>query len=237
MSKSEVQIDCVTYAVAADWYEGSTDEVVLVLPGFTSTRQRYELLAEFVHEHTGRSVLVLEYSGHGESSINLMDITGSQNFSEVVRTFDWIVDNHPGKKITVLGTSYGGLHATLLTKYRDFENIILRVPAAYDEREIYNLIRNLDKDHNLDYRSNPDNFVNPESNWMFTHTDSVKGRRFVILHENDKVCPEVSTRAFVEAFDADVWVAPGLEHGFKDSNITEEDETAYYQKIVDWMKA
>ncbi len=221
--------------MAADWYEGDTNQVILVLPGFTSTRERYSALASYLQAKTQHSVLVLEYSGHGESTIKLEKITGSQNFSEVVRAFDWIRDNHPEKEITVLGTSYGGLHATLLTKYRDYENIILRVPAAYDERSIYTPIGRLEDLHDPKYRLNPDNFSEIEENWMFSHTNAVKGRSFVIIHENDTVCPEPSTRAFAKAFDADVWVAPGLQHGFKESNLSEEDELAYYQKIVDWI--
>jgi esterase/lipase len=234
--KQEIQIPCVGYSIVADWYEGSNDEVLLVLPGFTSSKKKYEVMIEYITKKLNSSALVIEYSGHGKSPFNLMELTGSQNFSEVVRAFDWIRDNHPAKNITVFGTSYGGLHATLLTKYRDYENVILRVPAAYDERKIYTPIGKLDNIYNAEYRSNAKNFARPKSNWMFSHVDSVSGKKLVIIHENDEKCPEVSTRAFAEAFDANVWVMPGLKHGFKDSNMTNEDEIAYYQKIVDWMQ-
>ncbi len=230
-----MSIPCVGYEVAADWYEGTNDEVVLVLPGFTSKKSKYAKMSELIRKQVGSSILVIDYSGHGDSPFVLEELTGNQNFSEVVRAFDWIRDNYPSSKITVLGTSYGGLHATLLTKYREFDNIILRVPAAYDEKYTYTPIGKIPDPHSTSYRENADNFKDLKHHWMFTGVNAVKNRKLVITHEFDTICPKVSTDAFIEAFQADTWEYPGLQHGFSNSDITEDEETAYYQKMIDWM--
>src|SRR5690606_36853639 len=125
-----------------------------------------------------------------------------ENFSDAIAAFDWLVKNHSSKKITVQGTSYGGFHAALLTKYREFQNVIFRVPASYPEETLYTRIGVMRDPHSEAYRNDPDNYTN---HWLFTHTDSVKGRALVVTHEFDTVCPPVATKPFAEAFKADTW--------------------------------
>lgn len=231
--KIEVKIPNTGYELSADWYETDKDQVLLVLPGFTSTKKKYEALVEALVEKTGYSALVLDYAGHGESPFVLDDLSRADNFSDAVVAFDWLVKHHSGKKITVIGTSYGGFHAAYLTKFRKFQNVIFRVPASYPEETLYTRIGDMKDAHSEAYRNNPDNYVD---HWLFTHTDSVTGRALVVTHEFDTVCPPVATAPFAEAFHADTWEAAGFKHGFGESDVTEEQIQDYYQKIVGWLK-
>lgn len=228
-----IKIPCVGYEIAADWYEGTFDGVLLVLPGYESTKLKYSDMISAITEQSGVSALVIDYSGHGESPFDLGDLTRAQNFSECVKAFDWIRENHPDKKITVMGTSYGGFHAAYLTKFRKFDNIIFRVPASYPEESLYSVYKTMDDRHGGDYRFTKENYID---HWLFTHTDSISGRALVITHELDDVCPPVSTMPFTKAFNADHWDAPGFKHGFGESDITEEQKTEYHQYIVDWIQ-
>lgn len=230
--KQDVKIQNIGYELCADWYGTDKDQVVLVLPGFTSTKKKYEDLVSHLVEGTGFSALVLDYAGHGESPFVLDELSRADNFSDVVTAFDWLVKNHGNKKITVLGTSYGGFHAAYLTKFRKFQSIIFRVPASYPEETLYTKIGDMKDAHSEDYRNNPDNYVD---HWLFTHADSVKGRALVITHEFDTVCPPVATRPFADAFGADTWEAPGFKHGFGDSDVTEQQVQDYYKKLTDWI--
>ncbi len=229
----EVQVSNVGYELCADWYETDGNRVLLVLPGFTSTKQKYESMVKTLVEQTGYSALVLDYAGHGNSPFVLDELSRADNFSDVVAAFDWLVKNCGDKKITVLGTSYGGFHAAYLTKFRKFQDIIFRVPASYPEETLYTKLGDMQDAHSEDYRNNPDNYVN---HWLFTHTDSVKGRALVVTHEFDTICPPVATQPFADAFGADTWEAPGFKHGFSESDVTEEQVEDYYQKIVEWLK-
>lgn len=232
MSKEEVSIQNVCYALAADWYETAKDQVLLVLPGFTSAKKKYESLVSTLVERTGYSALVLDYAGHGESPFDINDLARADNFSDVVAAFEWLVKNHSNKKITVIGTSYGGFHAAYLTKFREFQNVIFRVPASYPEETFYTKIGSMKDAHSEDYRNNPDNYVD---HWLFTHTESVKGRALVVTHEFDTICPPVATRPFAEAFNADTWEAPGFKHGFGESEVTDEQIQNYYEKLAGWI--
>lgn len=232
MNRKEVIISNVGYKLKADWYETDKDQVLLVLPGFTSTKKKYEPMVETLVSGTGFSALVLDYAGHGESPFDIDDLSRADNFSDVIAAFDWLVKNHGDKKITVLGTSYGGFHAAYLTKFRQFQNIIFRVPASYPEETLYTKIGEMEDAHSEAYRNNSENYIN---HWLFTHTDSVKGRALVVTHEFDTICPPVATKPFAEAFDADAWEAVGFKHGFGESEVSDEQVQNYYQKLVDWI--
>lgn len=232
MKREEVKIENIGYTLLADWYETTKDRVLLILPGFTSTKEKYEVLVAQLVESTGYSALVLDYAGHGESPFNINDLSRADNFSDVIAAFDWLVMNHGQKKITVLGTSYGGFHAAYLTKFRRFQDVIFRVPASYPEETLYTKIGEMKDAHSEEYRNNPDNYVN---HWLFSHTDSVKGRALVVTHEFDVVCPPVATKPFAEAFSADTWEAPDFKHGFGESNATEQQLEGYYKKLSEWI--
>lgn len=233
VSKQEVKIPNVGYELFADWYETESDQVLLVLPGYTSTKEKYQNLAQSVVERTGHSALVLDYAGHGKSPFDIKDLSRADNFSDVIAAFDWLTKNTGGKKISVMGTSYGGFHAAYLTKFRQFQNVIFRVPAPYPEETLYTKIGDLADVHADAYRNDPKNF---KDNWLFTHADSVKGRALVVTHEFDTVCPPVSTTPFAEAFKADTWVAAGFKHGFHESDVTEQQVQDYYRKLSEWLK-
>lgn len=122
----KIKINCVAYSIAADLYENSNDKIMLVLPGWKASKTHYESLASFIGDKTSSSVLVIDYTGHGESPFNAMEIRPAQHFLEVITAFDWIKTNYPDAKLSVMGTSYGGYMALQLTEYRDFENLVLR---------------------------------------------------------------------------------------------------------------
>lgn len=231
----DIQIPLQGYAVAADWYEGSSDAIHLFLIGFQSDRERYREFAELVQSETGGSVLVLEYSGHGTSQFSLGEISPAQHFLEVITAFDWLVDRYPDKKINVVGTSYGGFMATQLTKYRVFPKLVLRVPAIYPPNVFYDKLKIFEgTNHFKEFRNNStDELV---SHPLLKRASEFAGKTFVVTHEFDTVCPPNETAAFAKAFNADHWEAKGFKYGFGESEVSEEQKREYYLKITEWLK-
>ncbi len=225
-------IQCVGYEIAADFYEGN-DNILLVLPGFTSSKANYADLVSAIVNKTGTSALVIDYSGHGESPFDIQDITISENFSEVVRAYDWIKEKHPNKTIDVLGTSYGGYFAAMLAGVREVRKLILRVLANYDPRDLYTPWRKLDGDQiRNEYRADPKNFKNHP---VLAYGPSFKGEAYVLTHELDEACPKSSTDPYIKAFDAEHWEAKGFVHGLGESTFTEQQLEEYQNKIAEWM--
>jgi pimeloyl-ACP methyl ester carboxylesterase len=233
MSVKPLTIPCIGYKIAADWYEGN-DNILLVLPGFTSSKKNYAALVSAIVSKTGTSALVIDYSGHGESPFDIQDITISENFSEVVRAYDWIRENHPGKKIDVMGTSYGGYFAAMLAGVREIRKLILRVPANYDPKDLYTPWRELDREQiRNEYRADPKNF---ENHPVLAAGLAFKGEAYVLTHELDEACPKSSTDPYIKAFGAESWEAKGFVHGLDKSNFTEQQLEEYQNKIAKWLK-
>lgn len=228
---NKIAINCIGYNIAADWYEGTSDEMLLVLVGFTSNKSKYQDFVQTLVSDAGMSALVVDYSGHGESPFELDELTPAQHFLEVITAFDWLKNLYPNKKINVMGTSYGGFLATQLTKYRSFNKLVLRVPALYPPEDFYTKWGDNSDVHRKEYRERySDDIGHP----LLRRVSKFGGKTFVVIHEKDELCPENTTTAFAEAFSADVWRVPGFAHGI--GNKTQDELRTYYNKIADWLK-
>lgn len=232
MNVEKITIPCNGYEIAADWYEGN-ENILLVLPGFTSSKKSYEPLVSAIVEKTGTSALVIDYSGHGESPFDIQDITISENFSEVVRAYDWLCEKYPNRTIDVMGTSYGGFFAAKLPSVREIRKMILRVPANYDPNDLYTPWRKLDREQiRNEYRVDPNNFTNHP---VLAEAANFRGDAYVLTHEFDESCPKASTDPFISAFNAETWEAKGFVHGFGASNASPEQIEEYQTKLADWL--
>jgi len=235
------EIQCAGYAIMADWYEGeSTDQVILILQGFTSSRQRQEKFTNYMSTATGASALVIDYTGHGESPYELKDTRPAQHVLEVVYAFEWIKQHYPDAKITVIGNSYGSFLATHLTHYKSFEKLVLRAPAIYRPQAFYDLwsVRFKDEDAYREsiqqYRNDPDAL---KSNPLLVNANAqFMGPTLVVAHELDQIIPRTTSDAYVEAFNADTFVAEGFSHAVSESDITEQQIDAYHERIAQWLR-
>jgi esterase/lipase len=152
--KKEIDIPSVGYDLKADWYEGaSTDEIIFMLIGYSSNKGRYGDLTEALVDKTGASALVLDYSGHGESPFDLDDLTPAQNLLDVITTFDWIAQEYSNSRINIVSCSYGGYLSALLAKYRNFNKLVMRVPAIYKESDFYSKWKNYDHEEGKLFRN------------------------------------------------------------------------------------
>ena len=236
MNIESLKIPCVGYSIAADFYQGESDEVLLVLIGFSSNKGKYEKETKKILQKTGMSALVVDYSGHGESPFELTEVTPAQNFSEAVIAFDWLASKgYSQQNINVMGISYGGFHATHLAHYRSFNNLILRVPAMYDPESFYTKLKHVTDTHRHDYRRNIDNF---NDHWLFRNNDAFTGKTFVMAHELDELCPKVSTDAFVDGMKAkSKHEAKGFGHGTPSITDKPQETEEYFNVIAKWLNS
>lgn len=229
---NQVQIDCVGYSIAADWYSGKkSDKVLLVLPGWSSTKKKQEALTTHLVKQTGSSALVIDYSGHGESPFDRLGVRPAQHFLEVITAFDWIAENYPDAVISVMGNSYGGYLAVQLTKYRTFRNLVLRVPAIYLPKDFYTLNKNIDRQYERRYREDQKMLDNHP---LLVRAAKFPGRTLVVWHEFDEYVPKQTTDKYIEVFNADSYFAKGWKHSFN-AEAPEDEKLAYQNAISDWL--
>lgn len=230
----EVSIRNIGYQIKADWYEGeTTDQLLLVLIAWNSTKAKYQDITSHIVEKTGMSALVVEYVGFGESEFDMMQIRPAQHFLDVIVAFDWLKSNYPEAHINVMGTSYGGYMATQLTKYREFDNLVLRVPAIYVPKDFYSLNKDINRTDERTYRTDK-TMLN--SHPLFARASNFKGKTLVVVHEFDESIPPETTEKYIETFKAETYLAKGFPHSFN-VNAPEEDKLAYKNAISDWLGA
>lgn len=227
-----ISIQCFSYSIDADLYEGDSEKVLLVLHGWNSSKKNASELASFLADKSGATTLVIEYSGHGNSPFDAMEIRPAQHFLEVITAFDWIKENYPDTQISVMGTSYGGFLAVQLTKYRSFRNLVLRVPAIYEPFDFYTLNKNIDRQHERRYREEQDFLDNHP---LLARASKFKGRTLVVWHEFDDYVPKELTDKYIEVFHADSYLAKGWKHSYK-IDAPDAEQSEYKNAILDWIK-
>ena len=243
MNISRFDIDCLGYAIAADWYEGDRANIILVLPAYTSSRARIKDMVQTICEGTGNAALVIDFTGHGDSPFELRDTRPAQHLLEAIIAFDWLKDKYPKAHLTVFGPSYGGFLAAQLTAYRTFDRLILRVPAIYKPHTFYDLwakrIDNLESYNReiLVYRNDEAALMKHP---LLGQASSFTGKTLVVVHDDDEMVPKATTNAFIKAFHADSFIQPGFMHNIgdavKEGRVSKDQLDAYKQKYINWLR-
>ena len=109
---------------------------VLLVHGWGGSRQQYQLLARRLASL--RCVyLTFDLSGHVATRSRRQSVTRDDNLADIVAAYDFLAA-HPQvdrSAIAVIGSSYGGYLATLLTEMRPVAWLALRAPALYKDTE------------------------------------------------------------------------------------------------------
>lgn len=235
----ELKIQCSGYEIAADWYEGANPNgILIVLPGYRSSKARQKNHAEAMVQDTGTNALVVDFTGHGNSPFELRDTRPAQHFLELIYVFDWLRQQYPAATISVSGSSYGGFLAVQLTKYREFDNLILRAPAIYKPSAFYDLWSNridneeVYKSQMSEYRKNSEALAKHP---LLGRASAFRGKVLVVVHENDELVPRQTTDAYIKAFDADSFMAEGFSHTIDAAVSDSVQLQAYQDKIAAWL--
>lgn len=231
----QIAIPCLDYEVAADWYSNTkTNGILLVLVGYSSTKARNADFIVEISERTGMSSLVLELSGHGDSPFELDDTKPAQHLLEVTAAFDWLLNTYSGAKISVMGTSYGGYMAAWLTRFRNFDKLVLRTPALYKSEDFYSPHRLIHKsDELVAYRKNEELI---RDNALFLQKPMFDGRTLLVIHGDDEAVPIETSNVYQERFAAETYFAKDFVHGFRDPRNPQEGIEPYKAVIADWLQ-
>lgn len=234
MKPKTLDIPLNGYAVKADIYEGSENGVVLLsLIGRTSrrTKQRYYDFLPRLTKELGITSVIFDYTGHGDSPFDIEELSAAQHFLEVITVFDWIKEQYPNRKVFVIGSSYGGFLATQLTKYREFDVLILRAPAIYRPSDFYTLKKNENREATQEFRRNTELLA---THPLLARDSKFKGKVLLVVHENDEQIPKETTDAYANAFKPEVFLEKGVSHSL--DNVTQQQVNDYNQRIYDWIK-
>ena len=158
------------------------------------------------------------------------------NLHDVIAAFDALAehDSVDANAIAVVGSSYGGYLAAILTSIRRVKWLALRAPALYKDSEWELPKWQLKKLHSLDeYRKQP---VPPNESRALTACTQFDGDVLIVESEYDFVVPHQVIANYREACSrarsVTYRVMAGADHGLADESM----QQAYTNLLVEWFR-
>ncbi|MGA0588694.1 alpha/beta hydrolase family protein [Dyella sp. KRB-257] len=209
---------------------------VLMVHGWGGNRQQY---LEVAHPLTalGCVCLTFDLTGHSATSARRQDVTRQENLDDVTAAYDFLAA-HPQVKesaIAVIGSSYGGYLAALLTAIRPVAWLALRAPALYRDRDWdapkQQLARLQDLPH---YRRT---VIAPEANRALRACACFPGDVLIVESERDTIVPRPTLtsyrRAFRVARSLNYRMIANANHALSDH----DSQRAYAAILIEWISA
>lgn len=207
---------------------------VLFVHGWGGSQQQYLTRAHEIAA-LGCVCLTFDLRGHAGTKGQNETVSRKDNLGDVVAAYDILArqPNVDPNAIALIGSSYGGYLASILTTERAVKWLALRVPALYMDSEWEVPKRQLHKDQDLvGYRKSA---IPPKDNIALRACSEFKGDVLIVESEHDNTVPhEVITNyreACSRAHSLTYRVIEGADHG-----LTEDwAQRAYTTVLVNWI--
>jgi pimeloyl-ACP methyl ester carboxylesterase len=208
---------------------------VLFVHGWGGSQQKYLARARAIAA-LGCVCLTFDLRGHAQTKSRFETVSREDNLRDVVAAFDALAQ-HPGvdsNAMAVVGSSYGGYLAAILTSLRRIKWLALRAPALYKDSDWALPKWQLKKLHDLDaYRLLR---VQPENSRALAACMTFEGDVLIVESEHDFVVPHPVIENYREACSrarsVTYRVIEGADHGL----IDEPMQRAYTMLLVEWLR-
>jgi pimeloyl-ACP methyl ester carboxylesterase len=207
---------------------------VLFVHGWGGSQEQYIARAREIAA-LGCVCMTFDLRGHAATKVQQETVTRENNLRDVVAAYDMLA-SHPNvdaSAIAVVGSSYGGYLASILTTMRPVKWLALRAPALYMDTGWEVPKRQLHRDQNLGvYRQT---LVVASENRALRACAAFRGDVLIIESEFDTIIPHAVTASYreaaIQAHSLTYRVLRGADHG-----LTEEPcQRAYTNLLVNWV--
>ena len=207
---------------------------VLFVHGWGGSQQQYLARAREISA-LGCIGLTFDLRGHARTDSQQETVSREENLRDVLAAYDELV-NHPSvdaDAMAVVGSSYGGYLAAILTTQRPVKWLALRVPAIYKDAGWELPKKQLHKDPDLrGYRKRK---LRWQDNRALKACATFKGDILIVESENDDIVPHETIANYVEAakraHSLTYRVIEGADHGLSQ----EPAQRMYTSLLVNWM--
>jgi pimeloyl-ACP methyl ester carboxylesterase len=179
--------------------------------------------------------LTFNLRGHARTRAQRDSVTRAQNLRDVIAAYDCLLSRPEvdAGRIAVVGSSYGGYLAVLLTLERKVRWLALRAPAIYKDDDFDRPKRELNLDPDLPaYRRRS---LPPEANMVLTAASRFAGDVLIVESEHDTVIPHPVIANYLRAFAAAASVSheviKNADHGMTQTAW----RTAWGRTLVRWL--
>lgn len=179
--------------------------------------------------------LTFDLRGHEHTADQAEVVSRPQNLQDLLAAYDWLA-SHPNvdsSAIAVVGISYGGYLASILTSLRPVCWLALRAPALYKDSHWEAPKRQLNRDPDLAaYRRSR---IAAADNRALAACARFGGDALIIESENDTIVPhpviENYIAALSQAQSVTSRVLKGADHGLSG----EQCQKAYTAVLIKWL--
>lgn len=177
--------------------------------------------------------LTFDMRGHAQTEEQQRKVTRGDNLEDVLAAYDLLVSQPSVEQgeIAVIGSSYGGYLAAILTTLRPVRWLALRVPALYRDGQWDRPKRALDREDLDVYRHT---LVASSENRALAACTKFRGDVLLVESEHDDHVPHETIlsyrRAFSNAHSLTYRMIDGADHALSDKSCRE----AYSSLLTNW---
>ena len=177
---------------------GSTIPGVLFVHGWGGCQERDLARAQQIAA-LGCICLTFDMRGHMRTEALRQTVTRQQNLADVVAAYDHLLaqPHVDPDAILVIGASYGGYLATILTALRPVKWLALRVPALYKDEDWDTPKRALSRSALEDYRNR---VLEPDDNRALRACRAFRGDVLIVQSGHDHLVPPPVIVSYRSAF-------------------------------------
>lgn len=237
----DVELDHCRIRVAG---EDSVDATVLTpqreLPGVLFVHgwggsQEHDLSRAREAAALGCVCLTFDLRGHSARAADKDTVTRAQNLQDLCAAYDWLAcqPHVDGEAIALVGISYGGYLAAILSQMRPVRWLALRTPAIYLDHDWEAPKRRLHEDPELlRYRQRQ---VTLEENRALRACAAFAGDVLLVEAEHDQILPRQVIENYAAAFGSAKSMTRrligGADHGFSEKTAQKD----YTGVLMAWM--
>jgi esterase/lipase len=208
---------------------------VLFVHGWGGNREQYISRAREIAS-LGCICLTFDLRGHAKTRSQLGTVTREDNLRDVLAAYDTLLHQRgvDASSIAVVGSSYGGYLASILTTQRSVRWLALRAPADYKDSDWELPKEQLRSRQQLDdYRRR---VSTPGESRALAACAAFKGHALVVESEIDRIIPSQVVAnyraALTQAASLTVRMLEEADHSLS----TDEMQKAYTAVLVAWLK-
>ncbi|WP_409299575.1 alpha/beta hydrolase family protein [Pseudomonas sp. KCJK8993] len=178
--------------------------------------------------------LTFDLRGHGAANQRQAQVSREDGLQDVLAAYDHLVA-HPTvdpMAVAVVGTSYGGYLATLLSQLRRVRWLALRVPAIYRDRDWLVPKRALDREDLKRYRASP---IDIQGNRALKACAGFQGDVLLVESEHDEHVPHTTIMSYRAAFQRSHSLTHRIIDDADHALSSEASQEAYTTILVDWV--